>query len=174
MITKREEPFLSKQTNKQKNSRPKQTRSEAFLNTWQTGGGGQCGHVAYGLPCVRELLRFLTALLGAQSGGEAMLAMGLQLLTVGLEAGVDHVAAHPSLLALVQDALCRHLHRRLASERPPLFAAALRASLLLFESLRRHLKLQLEHHLTTLMDLIASDAPRVSQEQKVSLRLFGE
>lgn len=38
---------------------------------------------------------------------EAMMHMGLQLLTVALESG--HIANYQSLLVLVKDELCRHL-----------------------------------------------------------------
>uniref|UniRef100_A0A6Q2XG51 Golgi-specific brefeldin A-resistance guanine nucleotide exchange factor 1 n=1 Tax=Esox lucius TaxID=8010 RepID=A0A6Q2XG51_ESOLU len=65
--------------------------------------------VPYGLPCLRELFRFLISLTNPHDrhNTDAMMHMGLQLLTVALEAA--HIAPYQSLLCLVKDELCRHL-----------------------------------------------------------------
>lgn len=47
-----------------------------------------------------------------------------------------------------------------------LFTADLQLSFLLFEALRTHLKFQLEHYLTKLIDIIISDSIKISYEQK--------
>lgn len=58
------------------------------------------------------------------------------------------------------------LFQLLSSERIPLLAATLRVAFLLFESLRTHLKFQLERYLLQLADLVTSDAPKTSYEHK--------
>lgn len=65
--------------------------------------------VPYGLPCIRELLRFLISLTNPHDrhNSEVMIHMGLQLLTVALE--LASVANFPSLLGLVKEELCRYL-----------------------------------------------------------------
>lgn len=65
--------------------------------------------IPYGLPCLRELFRFLISLTNPHDrhNTDTMMHMGLQLLTVALESG--HVANYQSLLVLVKDELCRHL-----------------------------------------------------------------
>lgn len=65
--------------------------------------------IPYGLPCLRELFRFLISLTNPHDrhNSDAMMHMGLQLLTVALESG--HIANYQSLLVLVKDELCRHL-----------------------------------------------------------------
>lgn len=65
--------------------------------------------VPYGLPCIRELLRFLISLTNPHDrhNSEVMIHMGLQLLTVALE--LASVANWPSLLGLVKEELCRYL-----------------------------------------------------------------
>ena len=95
-----------------------------------------------------------------------MMTVGLNLLTAALEVGSDHLALYPSILSIVQDTLCRNLisvsHNQmlrssscihyfsylflkmLNSNRLNIFAASLRVSFLLFESLRTHLKCQFE------------------------------
>lgn len=65
--------------------------------------------IPYGLPCIRELFRFLISLTNPHDrhNTDAMMHMGLQLLTVALES--SHMANYQSLLGLVKDELCRHL-----------------------------------------------------------------
>lgn len=63
----------------------------------------------YGLPCIRELFRFLISLTNPHDrhNSEVMIHMGLQLLTVALESAP--IANCQSLLGLVKEELCRHL-----------------------------------------------------------------
>ncbi|XP_061196225.1 Golgi-specific brefeldin A-resistance guanine nucleotide exchange factor 1-like isoform X2 [Saccostrea echinata] len=120
----------------------------------------------YGLPCVRELFRFLISLTNPldRHNTDVMIHMGLSLLSVALESGADHIGHYNSLLYLVKDEMCRHLFLLLQSERLSLFSASLRVCFLLFESIRSHLKLQLEFYLTKLTDIIVSESPRISYE----------
>lgn len=79
--------------------------------------------IPYGLPCVRELFRFLTSLISphdgiasttggsstsSSSGGitfqnDSMIQIALSLLATALETGVDHLDKYESLLDLVKD-----------------------------------------------------------------------
>ncbi|XP_041737475.2 Golgi-specific brefeldin A-resistance guanine nucleotide exchange factor 1 isoform X2 [Coregonus clupeaformis] len=122
--------------------------------------------VPYGLPCLRELFRFLISLTNPHDrhNTEAMMHMGLQLLTVALEAA--HIAPYQSLLGLVKDELCRHLFQLLSVDRMNLYAASIRACFLLFESMRGHLKFQLEMYLKKLMDIITSENMKMPYEIK--------
>ena len=124
--------------------------------------------IPYGLPAVYELLRFLASLINPHepANSEQQITIGLSLVSCALEVGVAHIAAFPSLLTLAQEELSRHLVSLLSSERIAMFGAALRSCFLLFESLRPHLKLQLEHFLVKLSDIIATESNRVSYEQK--------
>jgi brefeldin A-resistance guanine nucleotide exchange factor 1 len=54
----------------------------------------------------------------------------------------------------------------LTSERLSVFAADLQVCFLMFESLRTHLKFQLEFYLTKLIDIIVTDSGKVSYEYK--------
>ncbi|XP_067092095.1 Golgi-specific brefeldin A-resistance guanine nucleotide exchange factor 1 isoform X3 [Osmerus mordax] len=122
--------------------------------------------IPYGLPCLRELFRFLISLTNPHDrhNTDAMMHMGLQLLTVALEAA--HIAPYQSLLVLVKDELCRHLFQLLSVDRMNLYAASLRACFLLFESMRGHLKFQLEMYLKKLMDIITSENLKMPYEMK--------
>ena len=74
--------------------------------------------IPYGLPCLRELFRFLISLTNPHDrhNTDAMIHMGLQLLTVALESA--HIAPYQSLLGLVKDELCRHLFQVSPSRQP--------------------------------------------------------
>ncbi|CAN7993472.1 unnamed protein product, partial [Ixodes hexagonus] len=125
--------------------------------------------VPYGLPCVRELLRFLSSLLyphDSSAATEMMIHSGLSLLAVALESGADHVGSFPSLLDLVKDDVCRNLLALLSTQRLSIFVSSLRVSFLLFESLRTHLKFQLEIYLTKLVELISSESLAVTRDHK--------
>ncbi|XP_013395195.1 Golgi-specific brefeldin A-resistance guanine nucleotide exchange factor 1 isoform X4 [Lingula anatina] len=124
--------------------------------------------IPYGLPCVRELFRFLISLTNPldRHNTDVMIHIGLSLLTIGLEAGADHIAHNSSLLLLVKDEMCRNLFSLLQTERLSLFAAAQRVCFLLFESMRSHLKFQLESYLIKLTEIITTESVRVSYEQK--------
>lgn len=67
--------------------------------------------IPYGLPCVRELFRFLISLTNPldRHNTDVMIHMGLSLLTVALESGADHIAQFSSLVFLVKDDMCRYL-----------------------------------------------------------------
>uniref|UniRef100_A0A3B3W2B2 Golgi-specific brefeldin A-resistance guanine nucleotide exchange factor 1 n=1 Tax=Poecilia latipinna TaxID=48699 RepID=A0A3B3W2B2_9TELE len=122
--------------------------------------------IPYGLPCLRELFRFLISLTNPHDrhNTDAMIQMGLQLLTVALES--TYVVNYQSLLVLVKDELCRHLFQLLSVERMNLFASSMRVCFLLFESMREHLKFQLEMYLKKLMDIITSENTKMPYEMK--------
>ncbi|CAH1795724.1 unnamed protein product, partial [Owenia fusiformis] len=124
--------------------------------------------VPYGLPCVRELFRFLISLTNPldRHNTDVMIHMGLSLLAGALESGADNITTYNSLLVLVKDEMTKNLFSLLQSERLSLFAASLRVCFLLFESMRSQLKLQMEMYLNKLMEIIASESIRISYEQR--------
>ncbi|KAM5142238.1 Golgi-specific brefeldin A-resistance guanine nucleotide exchange factor 1 isoform 2-T2 [Mantella aurantiaca] len=122
--------------------------------------------VPYGLPCIRELFRFLISLTNPHDrhNSEVMMHMGLQLITVALESAP--IENYASLLGLVKDELLRHLFQLLNAERLNLYAASLRACFLLFEGMREHLKFQQEMYIKKLMDIITMENPKMPYEMK--------
>ncbi|XP_072050985.1 Golgi-specific brefeldin A-resistance guanine nucleotide exchange factor 1-like isoform X2 [Amphiura filiformis] len=124
--------------------------------------------VPYGLPCVRELLRFLISLINPydRHNTDLMMHMGLSLLTVALETGSEHISHFSALLSLVKDEMCKNLFALLQSDKLSLFAASLRVCFMLFESMRTHLKFQLEMYLHRLTEIIVSESPRIPYEQR--------
>ncbi|XP_028278426.1 Golgi-specific brefeldin A-resistance guanine nucleotide exchange factor 1 isoform X1 [Parambassis ranga] len=138
-------------------------RGVRFTQSTQRDGASL---IPYGLPCLRELFRFLISLTNPHDrhNTDAMMHMGLQLLTVALESA--HIANYQSLLVLVKDELCRHLFQLLSVDRMNLYASSIRVCFLLFESMRVHLKFQLEMYLKKLMDIITSENIKMPYEMK--------
>ena len=102
------------------------------------------GPTPYGLPCVRELFRFLISLInpnersgnpgvGSSAGSlgqtgyhnESMIQVALTLLSAALETGASHLHKFESLLELAKDDLPRNLIALLKSERVSIFSSAL-------------------------------------------------
>ncbi|XP_062554082.1 Golgi-specific brefeldin A-resistance guanine nucleotide exchange factor 1 [Armigeres subalbatus] len=129
---------------------------------------GPTPHLPYGLPCIRELFRFLISLCNPldKQNTDVMIHMGLTLLTVTFEVGADSIGKYDSLLAIVKDDLCKNLFSLLATERISIFAADLQLCFLMFESQRSQLKFQLEYYLTKLADLIVNENPRILYEAR--------
>ncbi|XP_030581076.1 Golgi-specific brefeldin A-resistance guanine nucleotide exchange factor 1 isoform X2 [Archocentrus centrarchus] len=138
-------------------------RGVRFTQSTQRDGASL---IPYGLPCLRELFRFLISLTNPHDrhNTDAMMHMGLQLLTVALESA--HIPNYQSLLVLVKDELCRHLFQLLSVDRMNLYASSIRVCFLLFESMRVHLKFQLEMYLKKLMDIITSENIKMPYEMK--------
>ncbi|EDW47538.1 Golgi-specific brefeldin A-resistance guanine nucleotide exchange factor 1 isoform X1 [Drosophila sechellia] len=122
----------------------------------------------YGLPFIQELFRFLITLSNPldKQNSDSMMHTGLSLLTVAFEVAADNIGKYEGLLELVKDDLCRNLISLLSSERLSIFAANLQLCFLLFESLRGHLKFQLEAYLRKLSEIIASDNPKTPYEMR--------
>lgn len=140
-------------------------RGVRFIQETSSSATGSTGttttnaaNTPYGLPCVRELLRFLISLINTKNS-DLMISMGLNLITIGLESGIDYISSYQSLLAYVKDDLLKNLYQLLSTERMAQYASVLRVSFLLFESLRSHLKLQMEHFLNKLMDICLISSP---------------
>uniref|UniRef100_A0A3P8UJW0 Golgi-specific brefeldin A-resistance guanine nucleotide exchange factor 1 n=1 Tax=Cynoglossus semilaevis TaxID=244447 RepID=A0A3P8UJW0_CYNSE len=139
-------------------------RGVRFTQSTQRDGASL---IPYGLPCLRELFRFLISLTNPHDrhNTDAMIHVGLQLLTVALKSA-HIIANYQSLLVLVKDELCRHLFQLLNVERMNLYASSIRVCFLLFESTRVHLKFQLEMYLKKLMDIITSENVKMPYEMK--------
>ncbi|CAL4066490.1 unnamed protein product [Meganyctiphanes norvegica] len=125
--------------------------------------------VPYGMPCVKEVFRFLISLTSPtnEQNTPAMISTSLNLLIVAFEVGAEHINNTPSLLGLLKDQLYRNLLMLLKPDvRLTIFMASLRCCTLLCEALRSHFKFQLEMLLNKLSDIITSEAPNISYAHK--------
>ncbi|XP_055384486.1 Golgi-specific brefeldin A-resistance guanine nucleotide exchange factor 1 isoform X2 [Condylostylus longicornis] len=139
-----------------------------FTHHGSTDVDGNGVLLPYGLPCIQELFRFLILLCNPldKQNTDTMMHMGLSLLTVAFEVAADNIGKYDTLLSLVKDDLCRNLFSLLQSERLTIFAADIQLCFLIFESLRTHLKFQLEAYLTKLSEIIVSENPRTPYEMR--------
>lgn len=125
--------------------------------------------VPYGIPCVRELFRFLISLVNPHNkqNTDLMIHVGLNFLLVTLKNGVDFMSKHSSLLSVVKNELCKNPIALLSNQRPlnsvlassAILLNVLRNLLLLFDSLRHVLKFQLEVFFTRLGKIIKESGP---------------
>ncbi|GAA50645.1 Golgi-specific brefeldin A-resistance guanine nucleotide exchange factor 1, partial [Clonorchis sinensis] len=120
----------------------------------------------YGLPAVYDLLHYLISLLAPDHNSDAIISVALGLIAIALETGADAIASSPSLLRLVQGDLTKNLLLLLYSDRVWLFAATLRVCFMLFESMRKHLKLQLEVYLQRLIAISSPDNETTGYERR--------
>lgn len=120
----------------------------------------------YNLQAVYNLFALLVDLLNPEQHQDTVIKVALGLLTVAFETGADFLHACPSILRLVATDLTKYLMMLLYRERISLFASTLRLSFLLFESLRVHLKLQLEVYFQRLIALISYENDRITYEQR--------
>ena len=143
--------------------------------------------IPYGLPCVREVFRFLISIInpneswtppGGQGniannsvGGitlqnDTMIQTALSLLSSALETGAEHIHRFDSLLELVKDDLCKNLVSLLSAEKVSTFASTLWISYIIIVTQRKYLKQQLEIFLMRLIDVVNSESQRVTYEHK--------
>ncbi|CAB03915.3 Golgi-specific brefeldin A-resistance guanine nucleotide exchange factor 1 homolog [Caenorhabditis elegans] len=130
---------------------------EEEIDTEQTVGGEE--KMPYGLPCCRELLRFLITMTNPvdRHNTESMVILGLNLLIVALEAIADFLPNYDILMPLIKNELCRNLLQLLDTNRLPVLAATNRCCFLLFESMRMHMKFQLESYLKKLQSIVLTE-----------------
>ena len=148
-----------------------QTKPEGFVNTQGVKFFQDSGSVLvpYGMACVKEVLRFLISLTcpTKDQNAPSMIITSLGLITVALEVGGEYVNKCPSLMHLIKDELCRNLLLLLRPEtKPAILMASLRMCILIFESLRTHVKFQLEMFMNKLTSIITSESPNVSYTHK--------
>ncbi|XP_013140764.1 PREDICTED: Golgi-specific brefeldin A-resistance guanine nucleotide exchange factor 1 [Papilio polytes] len=122
----------------------------------------------YGLVCVRELFRFVISLCNPleTQNTSAMVQLGLALAGTALEVAADLLPRYPALMLLLRDPLCRNLLSLLDTERISIFALDLQVSFLLFESLRFHLKFQMEAFFKKIIEIISEDTSKSIYELK--------
>ena len=124
--------------------------------------------IPHGLPCVREVFRFLITLINPYDNHnyEHMIQISLSLLTVAMEVASDSIANFSSLLKLAREELCKHLFSLLYHRRFNLVLPSLRLSFLVFESIRTFVKLQMECYLVRIMELMNSDLIALDIKEK--------
>eukprot|EP00794_Sanderia_malayensis_P012101 gene12101-13351_t len=129
---------------------------------------GHATLIPYGLPCVRELLRFLTTLINPHDrhNSNTMIHIGLSLMTVAFESGSSKIGHFSSLMNQVKDETCKNLLSLLQCDIHILFSLAMRVCFLMMEALRSHLKYQVETFFIKLMDILVLEHINIPYEKR--------
>ncbi|KAF8163113.1 Sec7-like domain is implicated in guanine nucleotide exchange function [Crassisporium funariophilum] len=111
----------------------------------------------YGLPSILELLRVLVNVLDPndQQHTDSTRLTALSILNTAFEESGSAIAEFPSLKAIVVDLGCKFLFQLGRSENNLVLQSALRTISTIFETMRKHLKLQQELFLTFTIDRLA-------------------
>ena len=101
-------------------------------------------------PALITIMSRLASLLNIQSNSERVCTQSLQLINIALEtAPTDHLALYPELLNILKNTLCKHLLYLSTTSNLLILCQALRVIFNLFNSIKHHLKVQLEVFLTS-------------------------
>ncbi|RHY00639.1 hypothetical protein DYB36_013081, partial [Aphanomyces astaci] len=118
----------------------------------------------YGIPVLEQLLLFLSDLIKSK-GKEDTIIFGLSLINLVLETAGTGLGAHPSLVSVLQGDLSKYLLQNSETSELQVLSLTLRVVFNLFNSIKDHLKVQLEIFFTS-VHMRIMDSPTCSDEQK--------
>ncbi|RHY24929.1 hypothetical protein DYB32_009551, partial [Aphanomyces invadans] len=118
----------------------------------------------YGIPVLEQLLQFLSDLIKPK-GKEDTIVFGLSLINLVLETAGTGLGAHPSLVSVLQGDLSKYLLQNSETNELQVLSLTLRVVFNLFNSIKDHLKVQLEIFFTS-VHMRIMDSPSCSNEQK--------
>lgn len=98
-----------------------------------------------------RVMRFLSLLSDPRSNGSAECVLSLSLINIALEAGGGDLGRIPALVRVMRGDLCKHLLQNSQTEDLNVLSLTLRVVFNLFNSIKDHLKIQLEVFLTRLV-----------------------
>ncbi|KAH9131937.1 hypothetical protein LEN26_007558 [Aphanomyces euteiches] len=118
----------------------------------------------YGIPVLEQLLAFMSDLIKPK-GNQDTIIFGLSLINLVLETAGTGLGAHPSLVSVLQGDLSKYLLQNSETTELPVLGLTLRVVFNLFNSIKDHLKVQLEIFFTSVHMRIMNH-PACSHEQK--------
>ncbi|KAF8630385.1 hypothetical protein AX15_002943 [Amanita polypyramis BW_CC] len=129
--------------------------------------GPRVQRMEYGLASILELLRVLVNVLdpNGQQHNDSTRLIALRVLNSAFEESGSHILQYPSLSALIVDHGCKYMFQLARSDNIWVLQAALRAISTMFETMRKHLKLQQELFVAFAIDRLAQP---VGQGKKTS------
>lgn len=95
-----------------------------------------------------KVMRFLSLLSDPRSNGSAVCVLSLSLINIALEAGGADLGRIPALVRVMRGDLCKHLLQNSQTDDLNVLSLTLRVVFNLFNSIKDHLKVQLEVFLT--------------------------
>lgn len=119
----------------------------------------------YGVPLLEQILQFLARLISPSTNDEATCVLGLRLINIVLETAGTGLGSHPSLVSVLQGDLSKFLLQNSETDELAILSLTLRVVFNLFNSIKDHLKVQLEVFFTSVHMRII-DSRSASNEQK--------
>ncbi|KAL4166898.1 hypothetical protein KRP22_012385 [Phytophthora ramorum] len=119
----------------------------------------------YGIPLLERILHFVSGLISPTENEEMTCVLGLRLINVVLETAGTGLGNHPCLVSVLQGDLSKFLLQNSETEELGILSLTLRVVFNLFNSIKDHLKVQLEVFFTSVHMRII-DSPSCSDEQK--------
>ncbi|CAI5700643.1 unnamed protein product [Peronospora effusa] len=119
----------------------------------------------YGIPLLERILHFISSLTSPMENEEMTCVQGLRLINVVLETAGTGLGNHPCLVSVLQGDLSKFLLQNSETEELGILSLTLRVVFNLFNSIKDHLKVQLEVFFTSVHMRII-DSPSCSDEQK--------
>lgn len=111
------------------------------------GGDGVCaGSEEQGV--LVKVVGFLSLLSDPRTNGSAECILSLSLINIALEAGGSDLGRIPALVTVMRGDLCKHLLQNSQTDDLDVLSLTLRVVFNLFNSIKDHLKVQLEVFLT--------------------------
>ncbi|CAI5721120.1 unnamed protein product [Hyaloperonospora brassicae] len=123
------------------------------------------GDAPYGIPLLERILHFISGLISPTENEEMTCVQGLKLMNVVLETAGTGLGNHPCLVSVLQGDLSKFLLQNSETEELGILSLTLRVVFNLFNSIKDHLKVQLEVFFTSVHMRII-DSPSCSNEQK--------
>ncbi|KAI9916957.1 hypothetical protein PsorP6_018197 [Peronosclerospora sorghi] len=119
----------------------------------------------YGIPLLERILHFISGLISPTENEEMTCVLGLKLINVVLETAGTGLGNHLCLVSVLQGDLSKFLLQNSETEELGILSLTLRVVFNLFNSIKDHLKVQLEVFFTSVHMRII-DSPSCSNEQK--------
>ena len=134
------------------------------------GVGHQAGpDRPYGVRVLTRILHWLSGLMDPTSSSQSTRIQAMQLINILLEAGGESLGSFPSLVRVCQAELCKFLVQNSRTADLPVFALTLRVIFNLFNSMKEHLKVQLEVFFTSAHLFIADSRSATPQQRELAL-----
>lgn len=119
----------------------------------------------YGVPLLEQILQFLASLIAPATNDEATCVLGLRLINIVLETAGTGLGHHPRLVSVLQGDLSKFLLQNSETDELAILSLTLRVVFNLFNSIKDHLKVQLEVFFTSVHMRII-DSRSCAHEQK--------
>ena len=123
----------------------------------------------YGTQVLLKVLKFLVSRTDPSRNDEDAVVLGLRLINIVLEMGGEALGSVPSLVQVMQTDLCKFLLQNSQTEELEILSLTLRVVYNLFNSIKTHLKVQLQVFFTSVHVRICSNASSSAEQKELAL-----